>query len=137
MRILAMGAHPDDIEYGCGGTLLLASSMGHEVSLMIMTEGLGHADRRREQEHAARFLGAKNLIWGGFKDTELAACRETITAIEKAIETVFDFTPHGIIETLQLKRPIYQKTAAYGHFGRDSFTWEKTDKVEALKSAIH
>ncbi|MEN6399800.1 MAG: methionine adenosyltransferase domain-containing protein, partial [Rectinema sp.] len=58
-------------------------------------------------------------------------------AIEKAIETVFDFTPHGIIETLQLKRPIYQKTAAYGHFGRDSFTWEKTDKVEALKSAIH
>ena len=58
-------------------------------------------------------------------------------AIEKAIETVFDFTPHGIIETLQLKKPIYQKTSAYGHFGRDSFTWEQTDKVEALKSAIH
>ncbi|MEN6298035.1 MAG: methionine adenosyltransferase [Rectinema sp.] len=57
-------------------------------------------------------------------------------AIEKAIEAVFDFTPHGIIETLQLKKPIYQRTAAYGHFGRDSFTWEQTDKVEALKNAI-
>lgn len=59
------------------------------------------------------------------------------TAIARAITKVFDLTPHGIIETLQLKNPIYRATAAYGHFGRDGFSWEKTDKVEALKKAIH
>ncbi|MEJ2545983.1 MAG: methionine adenosyltransferase [Calditrichaceae bacterium] len=47
---------------------------------------------------------------------------------------VFDFTPHGIIEKLDLRRPIYSKTAAYGHFGRElpEFTWEKTDMVDML-----
>jgi S-adenosylmethionine synthetase len=59
------------------------------------------------------------------------------TAIEQAILKVFDLTPHGIIETLQLKNPIYRATAAYGHFGRDSFAWEKTDRVDALRKAIH
>jgi len=58
------------------------------------------------------------------------------TAIERAILQVFDLTPHGIIETLQLKNPIYRATAAYGHFGRDGFAWEKTDRVEALRKAI-
>jgi len=58
------------------------------------------------------------------------------TAIERAILRVFDLTPHGIIETLQLKNPIYRATAAYGHFGRDGFAWEKTDRVEALRKAI-
>jgi S-adenosylmethionine synthetase len=46
----------------------------------------------------------------------------------------FPLTPKGIIDHLKLKRPIYQKTAAYGHFGRElpEFTWEKTDMVEKL-----
>jgi S-adenosylmethionine synthetase len=57
-------------------------------------------------------------------------------AIARAIAKVFDFSPHGIIETLQLKNPIYQRTAAYGHFGRDSFSWEKTDRTEDLQKAI-
>jgi S-adenosylmethionine synthetase len=56
--------------------------------------------------------------------------------IEAAINKVFDLSPAGIIKTLDLRRPIYQKTAAYGHFGRSEFPWEKTDKVEALKQAI-
>lgn len=58
--------------------------------------------------------------------------------IEAAVKKVFDFTPRGIIETLQLKRPIYSKTAAYGHFGRNDagFTWERTDKVEELKNLV-
>jgi S-adenosylmethionine synthetase len=49
----------------------------------------------------------------------------------------FDLRPKGLIKALDLLRPIYQTTAAYGHFGRteDSFTWEKTDKVDALKDA--
>ena len=49
----------------------------------------------------------------------------------------FKLTPKGIIEDLDLRRPIYKKTAAFGHFGRteDSFTWERTDRAEALRKA--
>ena len=56
--------------------------------------------------------------------------------IESRVREVFDLRPKGIIKMLDLKRPIYQDTAAYGHFGRedDSFTWEKVDQIEALKS---
>jgi len=49
---------------------------------------------------------------------------------------VFDLSPAGIIKTLDLRKPIFQKTASYGHFGRPEFPWEKTDKVEELKKAI-
>ncbi|MCX7829373.1 MAG: methionine adenosyltransferase domain-containing protein, partial [Thermanaerothrix sp.] len=45
-------------------------------------------------------------------------------------------SPAGIIKTLDLLRPIYRRTATYGHFGRDGFSWEKTDKVDALKRAV-
>ncbi len=47
----------------------------------------------------------------------------------------FDLTPFGIKETLKLERPIYRQTAAYGHFGREGFSWEQTDKADALRSA--
>ncbi len=56
--------------------------------------------------------------------------------IEDAVRRVFDMRPAGIIKTLDLRKPIYQETAAYGHFGRDSFTWEKTDKIEELLEAL-
>ena len=56
--------------------------------------------------------------------------------IEKAVTKVFDLTPAGIINALDLRKPIYQETAAYGHFGRNEFSWEKTDKVDALLSGI-
>lgn len=57
-------------------------------------------------------------------------------AISEAVKEVFDCTPAGIIKALDLKKPIYQATAAYGHFGRSEFSWEKTDKLEQLKNAI-
>lgn len=58
-----------------------------------------------------------------------------LNVISDLIKKNFDFTPKGMIETLDLRRPIYKKTAAYGHFGRndDDFTWEKTDMAEELK----
>jgi len=48
----------------------------------------------------------------------------------------FELTPRGIIESLDLRRPIYKRTAAYGHFGRNEpgFSWERTDKAEALRA---
>jgi len=62
-------------------------------------------------------------------------------AIERAVAQVMDLTPRGIREHLQMNKPIYARTAAYGHFGRQpdadgGFSWEKTDLIEALKSAV-
>jgi S-adenosylmethionine synthetase len=56
--------------------------------------------------------------------------------LEKAVSELFDCTPGGIITTLDLLQPIYQETAAYGHFGRDDFSWEKTDKVDPLREKL-
>ena len=61
--------------------------------------------------------------------------------IERAIDQTMDLTPRGIRQHLGLNKPIYQRTAAYGHFGRDpeadgGFSWERTDLVEALKKAV-
>jgi S-adenosylmethionine synthetase len=58
--------------------------------------------------------------------------------IETAVPEIFPLTPQGIIEHLQLRRPIFHKTAWGGHFGRSDpdFTWEATDKAEALRQAV-
>ena len=58
--------------------------------------------------------------------------------LESCVKELFNLTPKGIIESLDLLRPIYRKTAAYGHFGRElsEFTWEKTDKVDAIKAYL-
>jgi len=58
--------------------------------------------------------------------------------LEELVRANFKLTPKGIIESLDLRRPIFKATAAYGHFGRkgDNFTWEKTDKAEALKAGV-
>ena len=57
--------------------------------------------------------------------------------IEKLVQEHFDLRPKGIIEMLNLQRPIYSKTAAYGHFGRSEpeFSWEQTDKAALLRAA--
>jgi S-adenosylmethionine synthetase len=55
--------------------------------------------------------------------------------IVRAVREVFSCTPRAMIEALDLRKPIYLPTAAYGHFGRDGFSWERTDKAEALKAA--
>jgi S-adenosylmethionine synthetase len=57
--------------------------------------------------------------------------------LAKLVRENFQLTPRGIIESLDLRRPIYKATAAYGHFGRDEdgFSWEKTDKAESLRAA--
>ncbi|MEU3398755.1 methionine adenosyltransferase [Streptomyces filamentosus] len=61
-----------------------------------------------------------------------------VDRIQEAVSTVFDLRPAAIIRDLDLKRPVYARTAAYGHFGRElpDFTWERTDRVDALKAAV-
>ncbi len=109
----------------------------------------------RSAAYMARYI-AKNIVAAGLADRaeiELAYAigvpfpvsimvdtfgteKVERSKIEDAVEKIFDCTPAGIIKTLDLKRPIYQKTASYGHFGREGFPWEKTDKVEELKAAV-
>lgn len=91
MNILAIGAHPDDIEFGCGGTLLKYHAKGHKVHLLVLTQGtFGASSKRRktEQEKSAGFLGAKTFLWGGFKDTELVVNHDLILKIEEAVNSI-------------------------------------------------
>ena len=90
-RVLAVGAHPDDIELGCGATLLAHSAAGDVVTMLVMTGGeKGPGDdaavvgRRAEQEQAARTLGA-GLLWGGLQDCSLTPDAATVAVVERAI----------------------------------------------------
>ncbi|TET65338.1 PIG-L family deacetylase [Candidatus Bathyarchaeota archaeon] len=88
MRILAIGAHPDDIEIGCGGTLVLYNRKGHEVYMLVLTKGEASGDpkaREKECEEAAKILGAKKLLFGDLQDTRITDGIETIMAIENVI----------------------------------------------------
>ena len=96
MRILALGAHPDDIEAGCGGTLIKYAENGHRIFLMVMTEGGagGNASRRkREQQRSAKLLRAEKVFWGGYKDTEVPLGRALIQTVEEFVRII---NPHFI-----------------------------------------
>lgn len=91
-KVLAVGAHPDDIELGCGATLLAHSAAGDAVTMLVMTGGengpgddVVAAGRRIEQEEAARTLGAR-LLWGGRRDCTVVPDAATVTVVERAIQ---------------------------------------------------
>jgi LmbE family N-acetylglucosaminyl deacetylase len=91
MNVLAIGAHPDDIEFGCGGTLALYAQRGHDVVLFVASDGSRGGTpgvRVGEQRDAAVALGAREVIWGGFPDTEVPLSRDLIAAVESAIHRV-------------------------------------------------
>lgn len=88
MKILAIGAHPDDIEFGAGGTLYRFSRKRCSISLLVMSRGdIGGKARLRwkEQEASADLLGA-SLFFGGYRDTGITMGRKLIQTVEKAIE---------------------------------------------------
>ena len=108
----------------------------------------------RSAAYAARYV-AKNIVAAGLADRceiqvsyAIGVAEPTSISVEtfgtgkldeaaliKLVRQFFDLRPYGLIEMLDLKRPIYQATAAYGHFGRPEFPWEQTDKAELLRSA--
>ena len=91
MNVLAIGAHPDDVEYGCGGTLALYGQKGHDVYVFIASDGArgGAPDVRAiEQRDAALALGAREVLWGGYPDTEVPLSRDLIAVLEAAIRRV-------------------------------------------------
>jgi len=109
----------------------------------------------RSAAYAARYV-AKNVVAAGLAERceiQLAyaigvpfpvsimvdtfgTAKEDERRITEGIKKVFDLSPAGIIKTLNLQRPIYQKTASYGHFGRSEFPWEQTNKAAELKKAL-
>ena len=91
MVVLAIGAHPDDVELGCGGTLALHKSCGAEVYLLVLTAGEAsgeQAARENECRKAAKTLGVDRLYFGSLEDTKVSDGRETIDAIEKVMNEV-------------------------------------------------
>jgi S-adenosylmethionine synthetase len=95
----------------------------------------GAADRAEVQ--VAYAIGVANPV-GLYLETFGTEHVET-AKIEKAMREIFDLRPRAIVESLDLLRPIYSKTAAYGHFGRElpEFSWEKLDRVQELRSALN
>ena len=90
-KVLAIGAHPDDIEIGCSGTLLKMADRGDEIYLYIATKGDRGGDtevRVREAERSAEKMGAKELIWGGFIDCEIPHGLVLIQGLEEAVKKV-------------------------------------------------
>ena len=110
----------------------------------------------RSAAYMARYI-AKNLVAAGIADKCLVQLAYAIGVAEpvsifvdaygtskftpvqlaEATRKVFNCKPRGIVETFDLLRPIYRPTAAYGHFGRAEFPWERLDKVDALKAALN
>jgi len=108
----------------------------------------------RSAAYAARYV-AKNIVAAGLADRceiqvsyAIGVAEPTSISVEtfgtgkvseelltKLVREHFELRPHGLIEMLDLKRPIYKNTAAYGHFGRSEFSWEATDKAEILRDA--
>ena len=91
LNILAIGPHPDDVEFGCGGTLLRYGQAGNNLFQLIMTDGCVGGDpamRKREQEKASQSLNIKQIFWGGYRDTELEDNREVIRKIEDVVNAV-------------------------------------------------
>ena len=89
--ILAVGAHPDDVELGCAGALALHKLNGDKVHILVLTKGEASGEievRERECRRAAEILGVDGLFFGGLEDTEVHDGRETIDAIEKIIDKV-------------------------------------------------
>jgi LmbE family N-acetylglucosaminyl deacetylase len=88
--ILAVGAHPDDIELGCGGTICMAVKSGAEVFAVFMTKGEQSGDgevRSSESKDALSMLGVKKVFFGDFPDTEIPSSRKAIDFLEQFFNT--------------------------------------------------
>ncbi len=118
-NVLAIGAHPDDIELGCGGTLIQHVSAGDSVTMLVLTNGEhGPGDvflRRGEQEASCRVMGVDHLEWGGLPDLAVGNHeRELVAVIERVIAQyhISVVYTHGMFDTHQDHR-----AAALGTLG--------------------
>lgn len=130
MKLLAVGAHPDDIEIGCAGTLLKYMNFGHDIYFLVMTPGDmggdGHV-RKEEQAMSAEIMKAKDLIWGGYKDTRLITnMNRMVSDIEvllKKIKPAFVFVNYGD-DTHQDHRALSKATVSATRYTKNVLFYE-------------
>ena len=153
-RFVVGGPHGDS---GLTGRKIIVDTYGQHSHGGGAFSGKDPSKVDRSASYAARYI-AKNVVAAELADEceiQISYCigepnplsiniecfnteKVHIDKIREAVMRVFDFRPGIIVEELNLKRPIYLKTACYGHFGRNlpEFTWEKTDRVEELKRIV-
>jgi LmbE family N-acetylglucosaminyl deacetylase len=91
ISILAIGAHPDDVEYGCAGTLSRFAEQGNDVFIHILTDGRCGGDvakRKKEQMKSAAIMGIREVFWGDYEDTKLPFQDSIINDIQKVVDKV-------------------------------------------------
>jgi LmbE family N-acetylglucosaminyl deacetylase len=134
MNILAIGSHPDDIEYGCGGTLIKYSRRGHKVALLVITCGEAGGNpkgRRQEQVKSSKFLKAR-LTWGRFRDTDVRIEKNLIHCIELEIQKVKPdlIFVHYFADTHQDHRNVSQATLTATRYIRNVLLYEVPTTLE-------
>ncbi len=135
MNILGIGSHPDDLEYGCGGTLARYAEAGHTVTMLVMTCGEqgGVPDiREEEQKSAADALGAKEVIFGGYADTRISLDQQMIGFIEGVMKRVgpdMIFVHHGN-DSHQDHRTINEATVSAARYVSNLLFYEGPTTIE-------
>ena len=129
MNILAIGAHPDDIELGCGGLLIKSARQGHNVFMYTLTRGSASGDseqRTKEQIEAAKFIGAQMLWIDNFEDTRLSLTVELINHIELIVQkTQADVIyTHPRTDTHHDHRAVVEATLEAARFSPNILSYE-------------
>jgi LmbE family N-acetylglucosaminyl deacetylase len=129
MKILAIGAHPDDIELGCGGLLLRAARQGHSVFMYTLTRGGASGDpeqRTKELLQSAKFIGAQRVWIDNFEDTKLSLSSELINHIEFFINRADPdiVITHSLNDTHHDHRAISESTLEAGRFVPNIMSYE-------------
>jgi len=140
MNILAVGPHPDDIEFGCGGTLLRYAKNGHKIYLLILTKGEHGGKpkiRQKEQAKSAKIMHAK-IFWGRYEDTKIPLEKELINKIENVIKKVkpeIIFTPY-FNDTHQDHRNVSQATITATRYIHNVLFYEVPTTVDFAPTSI-
>ena len=129
MNILAIGSHPDDIEFGCGGTLIKYAQRGHKIYLFVMSDastGPGDTVRRDEQLASNKAMGVEEIFWGGYTDTQIPVTKDAISAIEEVIQTVSPtmIFAHYFDDTHQDHRNVSKATASATRYVKNALFYE-------------
>jgi len=133
MKVLVISSHPDDFEFGCGGTLIKFSKKA-KIYLLVMTKGEVGGDpniRSKEQEKVCKYLGA-NLFWGGYKDTQIDFNKKLIDTIECVIKDVsanLIFT-HYYQDTHQDHRNVAEATITATRYIRNVLFYETPSSID-------
>jgi len=141
-KVLAIGAHPDDIEFGCGGALAKYVEKGHDVYMMILTRGSKGGDseiRQKEQVDSQNIIGARKVFWGDYLDTQLSMSRELISRIEQVIEQVkpdFIYCPYHE-DTHQDHRHLAQATISATRYIRNVLHYAISPLIRLVINLSH